>query len=156
MHEYPERYAKKFDILRRCMFNTEVISIEKDGKGWKLFTQIPGSRTADGREGVTCDKLIMATGLCSKPYIPDIDTSAFEGMILHTKDLHKCHDELVSENTKSVVVVGSHKSSVEAGAVCKGRKDCPLASQGKQCWPAISLMPICQTANLPWNSNLTA
>jgi cation diffusion facilitator CzcD-associated flavoprotein CzcO len=78
----------------------------------------------------------MATGLCSKTYIPDIDTSAFEGMILHTKGLQKCHDGLVSEKIKSVIVVGSHKSSVEAGAMCKGKKDCPLAGQGKRCWPS--------------------
>jgi dimethylaniline monooxygenase (N-oxide forming) len=123
MHEYLERYAKKFDILRRCTFNTEVISIEKDGKGWKLFTKVSGSRTTDGREVVTCDKLIMATGLCSKPYVPVIDTSSFEGLVIHWKDLYKCHDDLVSEKVKSVVVVGSHKSSVEAGAICaKARK----------------------------------
>jgi dimethylaniline monooxygenase (N-oxide forming) len=117
MHEYLERYAIKFDILRRCVFNAEVTSIERDGKGWKLFTKISGSGTT-GREVVTCDKLIMATGLCSKPYVPDIDTSAFEGMVFHAKDLHKCHDDLVSEKVKSVIVVGSHKSSLEAGATC--------------------------------------
>lgn len=50
MHEYLERYAKKFDILSRCMFNTEVISIERGGKGWKLFTKISGSRRRRGWE----------------------------------------------------------------------------------------------------------
>jgi hypothetical protein len=62
MHEYLERYAKKFDILRKCMFNTEVISIERDGKGWKLFIKVSGSRTTDGREVVTYDKLLWLRG----------------------------------------------------------------------------------------------
>jgi dimethylaniline monooxygenase (N-oxide forming) len=65
------------------MFNTEVISIERDGKGWKLFTKVSGSRTTDGREVVTYDKLIIATGLCSKPYVPVIDSSSFEGLVIH-------------------------------------------------------------------------
>ncbi len=45
MHDYLERYAEKFDILRRCVFNTEVLNVERNGKGWKLRTRKVGGGT---------------------------------------------------------------------------------------------------------------
>lgn len=51
MHEYLERYAKKFDILRRVQFGTEVLKVEKSGKEWKLFTKVAGESPGVFREG---------------------------------------------------------------------------------------------------------
>jgi cation diffusion facilitator CzcD-associated flavoprotein CzcO len=120
VYQYLERYAKKLDMLRRCIFNTEVIRIESDGKEWKLFTKILDGKATVQREIVTCDVilLLMATRLCSKLSILDVDNSAFGGMVLHSKDLHRCHDNLISEKITNVIVVGSRKSSFQAANTC--------------------------------------
>lgn len=111
MHEYLERYAKKFDLLRRCIFDAQVSNVERDGKGWKLVTKGAGKEIT-----FSCDVLIVATGQCTKPKLPDLDMSKFDGLILHAKDRHRRRAELVSDEIETVVVVGGNKSSVEAAA----------------------------------------
>ncbi|PVH85139.1 FAD/NAD(P)-binding domain-containing protein [Cadophora sp. DSE1049] len=119
MHEYLERYAKKFDILRRVQFRTEVLGVERSGKGWKLFTKVTGEESgADRKDTMTCDKLLIATGLNSRPKMPDIDISAFSGIAIHSKDLHKRYGDITSETIHSVVVVGGNKSAIEAASAC--------------------------------------
>ena len=118
LYEYLERYAKKFDILRRCKLNTEVISVDKEGISWRVHTRPVEDVSKAKEETLTCDVLLVATGISSKPKFPDIDTSALEGLVVHTKDLHKRHDDLVSEKVKTVAVVGGNKSSVEAVRAC--------------------------------------
>jgi dimethylaniline monooxygenase (N-oxide forming) len=118
MSEYLERFAVKFEILRRCKLRTKVISIEKDGKGWIVHTRPAGDALVDVVESLTCDVLIVATGLFSRANIPDIDTSAFTGIVMHSMDLRNRHSDLTSDEIKSVVIVGGNKSSVEAAALC--------------------------------------
>ena len=67
--EYLVRYSKKFDLLKRCQFNTEVLKVERDGMGWRLNTVHNSTPFI-----MTCDLLIMATGVCSTPYTPNTDT----------------------------------------------------------------------------------
>jgi dimethylaniline monooxygenase (N-oxide forming) len=112
-HEYLERYAEKFDLLKRCQFDTEVFNIESHGKGWNLNTimdSIPKT--------LTCDVLVMATGICSTPFMPSIDMSSFEGLVLHPKDLQKRKDDLLSDSIKTVADVGGNKSSLESASAC--------------------------------------
>lgn len=119
MHEYLERYAKKFDILRRVQFQTEVLRIERDGRGWKVYTKDVGEGSnSDEIAVMDCDKLLVATGLYSRPMLPDIDTSAFTGIAIHSKDLRKRHNDFTSESIRSVVVVGGNKSAIEAASAC--------------------------------------
>ena len=65
-----------------------------------------------------CDKLIVATGLTSKPVMPRIDTSTFKGKIFHSKDFGKSHTFLTSDAVQSVIVVGGNKSPVEVARLC--------------------------------------
>jgi cation diffusion facilitator CzcD-associated flavoprotein CzcO len=65
-----------------------------------------------GRE-LQCDKLIVATGMTSRPTMPGIDSSNFRGRILHSKDFGKSHPFLTSGAVQNVTVVGGNKSSVE-------------------------------------------
>lgn len=109
MNEYIERYVKKFDLKRRCVLNTEVSHVERNGKGWKLFT-----RSAGKEDVFSCDTLIVATGQNSQPNVPDIDTSKYEGLVIHAKDRHKRSAEILSDDIKAVVVMGGNKSAVEA------------------------------------------
>ena len=123
MHAYLEHYAAKFGILQRCRLSTEVIRVERENVGWKIWIRPAGVKGAgDGKRNevkvLSCDVLIMATGICSKPRLPDLDTSAFGGLILHTKDLQRRHEQLTAKDIKKVVVVGGNKSSLEAVSMC--------------------------------------
>ncbi|KAH7350696.1 hypothetical protein BKA65DRAFT_582690 [Rhexocercosporidium sp. MPI-PUGE-AT-0058] len=106
MHEYLERYSKKFDILRRIQFRTEVLNVTRSGKGWELLTKVMEEDFGTVKEDImTCDVLLVATGLHSRPKMPDLDISAFQGIVIHARDLHKCHEDIISENIQSVVVL---------------------------------------------------
>src|SRR2546421_7158053 len=62
---YLQHYAEKNDLLSRTRFSTKVVRAERTGGGgWTV-------RTSRG-DVLECDKLIVATGLYSKPYCPDI------------------------------------------------------------------------------------
>ncbi|PMD25570.1 FAD/NAD(P)-binding domain-containing protein [Hyaloscypha hepaticicola] len=114
VYEYLERYAKKFDVLRRCMFNTQVTSVERNGKGWKVHTKAAGDEPTAKEQTLTCDILMVANGHFAVPRLPNIDTSAFTGKVFHTKDLNTSSDALSSKDIKTVAVVGGNKSSFEA------------------------------------------
>jgi dimethylaniline monooxygenase (N-oxide forming) len=118
VHEYLERYAKKFDILRRCVFNTQVTSVEREGKGWKVHTKRVGKEPTAKEQTLTCDVLMVASGHFTVPKFPNIDASAFTGKIIHTKDINTSSDELSSRDIKTVAVVGGNKSSFEAISLC--------------------------------------
>ena len=111
MQIYLERYARKFGILNRCRFNTIVTKAERHGRGWKVHIKSQG---AVAEETLICDKLIVATGVTSKPRMPDINTSAFTGKVLHSQDLAKQHAFLTCSAVRTVTVVGGNKSAVEA------------------------------------------
>lgn len=112
--EYLERYARKFDLLRRCVFNTQVASVERDGKGWLVHTKKVGEKISAKEESLECDVLMIATGHFTVPKLPNIDTSAFDGKIVHTVDLNKRSDEVLTKDVETVAVVGGNKSSFEA------------------------------------------
>jgi cation diffusion facilitator CzcD-associated flavoprotein CzcO len=114
MHEYLERYAKKFDLIRRCVFNAQVTSVERQGKGWLVHTQKVGQNATTREQNFHCDVLMVATGHFTVPKLPDIDTSAFKGKVFHTNYLNKRSDELLSKSVENVAVVGGNKSSFEA------------------------------------------
>jgi dimethylaniline monooxygenase (N-oxide forming) len=114
VYEYLERYAKKFDIVRRCVFNTQVTSVEKEGRGWKVYTKRSGEALIAKGQTLTCDVLMVATGHFTVPKLPNIDISAFEGKTFHTKDVNERSEELLSKNIETIAVVGGNKSSFEA------------------------------------------
>jgi dimethylaniline monooxygenase (N-oxide forming) len=124
VHEYLERYANKFDIMSRCIFNTQVTSVEREGNGWKVHTKRLGEGAFTKEEKLACDVLMVATGHFTVPKLPNIDTSTFDGEILHTKDVNERSDQLLSKDVETVAVVGGNKSSFEAVSLCyKAGKD---------------------------------
>ncbi|KAF2817310.1 FAD/NAD(P)-binding domain-containing protein [Mytilinidion resinicola] len=84
-------------------------------EGWRLFT---------GKGGVLeCSKLIVASGLYSKPYTPDIPgQETFEGLVLHSKELGASHQNLATSEIKSVIIIGGRKSAIEAANICFAAK----------------------------------
>ena len=114
VYEYLERYAKKFDVLRRCLFNTQITKVERNGNGWEVHTIGAGEEPTAKEQTLTCDILMVANGNFAVPELPNIDTSAFTGKVFHTKDLNMSSDALSSKDIKTVAVVGGNKSSFEA------------------------------------------
>jgi dimethylaniline monooxygenase (N-oxide forming) len=94
-----------------------VVPIERNGYGWKLLVRPRGSIEAP-IEILTCDKLIMATGITSKPKPPKLDLSKFDGFSFHSVDMNSRNQELIASEVKNVTIVGGHKSGFEAVGTC--------------------------------------
>jgi dimethylaniline monooxygenase (N-oxide forming) len=65
-------------------------------------------------ESLTFDKLIMATGITSKPKLPKLDLRKFDGFSFHSVDMNSRYQELLADEVKNVTIVGGHKSGLEA------------------------------------------
>jgi dimethylaniline monooxygenase (N-oxide forming) len=111
------RYATKYGIPERCRLGTEVVSIDRNGSGWKVFVRPTGNGKASV-EVITCDKLIVCTGITSKPRPIDFDLGSFDGISFHAIEMGKRHTELVTDEIKNVTVVGGHKSALEVVGTC--------------------------------------
>ena len=89
------------------------MAVERTADGWKVLVRPTRDETAS-LESLTCDKLIIATGITSKPKLPDYDVSKFEGAYFHAVEMGRRHEEIVSDSVKNVTIVGGHKSALEA------------------------------------------
>jgi hypothetical protein len=78
---------------------------------WELMTlsrDVSGTSPNDGR--ILADKLILATGLTSEPFVPKLEGSAdFDAPLFHVKDF--CNQARSKHDTKNVVVLGTSKSA---------------------------------------------
>ena len=114
VQEYLERYAKFRGLYGKIRFGVYVVKVRRRGglrvpnSGWLI-------ETSTG-ETMECDKLIVATGLHSKPKMPSISQESYTGVAsIHSRDLGKRHESISSDaNVQSVVVVGGCKSAIEA------------------------------------------
>lgn len=107
VHRYLTDYAKRFGVFERTRLNTKVESAEpsEDG-GWliKTTTLLAEQKTFKAK------KLIVATGLTSEPYVPQIPGMyEYQGTLFHIRDFAK-HAETVGR-AKKVVVLGGAKSA---------------------------------------------
>lgn len=110
---YLKAYAKKFSLVERMRLSTKVDWVVRniDMRSWDL-------KLAGSGEIVTCDKLLIATGLNSKPLLPDISMEGFSGLAIHSKDIGLRHGELLSEKVKRIAIYGGCKSAVDAVDLC--------------------------------------
>ena len=69
-------------------------------------------------EVLSCDKLVVATGVTNNPRMPNIDSSTFKGKVLHSKDVRPWKEFLTSDAVSNVTVVGGNKSALEAVRLC--------------------------------------
>ena len=119
---YLHEYAEKNGLLGRIRFGSRVVKAERRGRdggggggggggGWTV-------QTSRG-DVLECDKLVVATGLYSKPHWPEIPRDEdFGGTVIHSKSLGQEHQRLSSsDKVEDVVVVGACKSSVEAASI---------------------------------------
>ena len=111
VHRYLTEYATKFGLISRLRLGTGVQEVTRteDGALWNV-------QLAHNKGNLTCEKIIVATGLTSQPYIPTIPNQEYEGEILHTKELGKPEtlQRIGKSAIKRVLVYGGSKSAFDA------------------------------------------
>ena len=117
IHEYLCQYAGKFDLTKRIRVSTQVEAAEMvEGKGWTL--RVKSWRTDDkpARYTITCDKLIVATGVTSAPVSMHIyGQENFTAPITYFASLAKDAPKLLaSPEVNHVAVYGGSKSAYDA------------------------------------------
>lgn len=137
VHRYLSSYAKKFGVFSRIRFETKVKSVSKGEKGgWVVTTA--SANPIESEESVESGallarKLVVATGLTSKPNMPEFKgSSSFDAPILHSVDLAE-RAELLNK-TQNVVVLGGAKSAWDiayAFAVAGVQVDMVVRESGK-------------------------
>lgn len=110
------RYVEKFNLGKHFRLNTKAVNITRSERGWNIVIQ--STNDPDCQESLSCDKLIIATGINSHPKIPDIDMSTYTGVSMHSISIASRYKELLTEDIKTVTVVGGHKSALEAVGLC--------------------------------------
>lgn len=114
VHEYLASYSKSYGLNDRLRLKTRVTSAKRQAGLWHLQLATHG-KERDLRNEVTSEKLIVATGLTSEPFIPNIPNNRFGGTILHSKDLG-CPETIAALHdpaTRTVAVYGSSKSAFD-------------------------------------------
>ncbi len=113
VHGYLHTYAENFGLLERMRLKTRVLNVRRneDGKAWDL-------RVENSDEVLTCDRLVVASGLNSRPKWPDLQTKDFSGLVIHSKEVGYEHQNLISEKVNRVTVYGGCKSGEDTIALC--------------------------------------
>jgi hypothetical protein len=108
LHGYLKAYAEKFGVYRRIRFCSKVETVEEQPEvGW-LVSVVSRERGTD-RARILTKKLIVATGLTSKAFLPEFEGEAsFNAPLFHFKEF-LAHSETL-KTAKSVVVFGGAKS----------------------------------------------
>ncbi len=118
VHDYLQKYADLFHITERIRFQTCVMSIDKEDLKNDAIPWIIHVETIDGqKETYQVDFVVIATGVYSKPVIPNfLGQNKFSGSIVYPFMI-KSSDQV--EN-KRVVVIGTGKCATDM-AILAGR-----------------------------------
>ena len=117
IHEYFRQYADKFDLTKRILLETRVRMVEKTEEGWRLRVEPTSLATHDGQPKgarvITCNKLIVATGLTNSPAPLELMGSKdFHKPIIQFADLARREKELLGDpSIQHATVFGSGKSA---------------------------------------------
>lgn len=108
VHNYLSQFAEHFDLQSRLCLQHKVLSAEqRDDGSWLLR-----ARSADLQSSriIITSKLVVATGLTSEPFMPQLGgQDKFEGPLFHAKELqHRAHE---IQSSKYVAVLGGNKSA---------------------------------------------
>jgi hypothetical protein len=106
LHKYWEQYAKNFRVYELIRFNTKAVKVEEyENDGWLVYTD------QNGQQGnLATAKLIMATGLTSDPFLPQLNgAETFNVPLFHSKYFLQHADTL--NVCKSIAVLGGAKSA---------------------------------------------
>lgn len=109
IHNYLHKYAEDHDLLRRVRFNTFVTDARQCPQGWRLSLR-------DSDDVIEAEKLLVATGVSSIPYLPPFTESMDDASmpIIHSRDLGASFDAIRDPAVERVAVVGAAKSAYDA------------------------------------------
>lgn len=112
VHEYLTQFAKHFNLMPRMCLAHKVESAEllTDGS-WLICIVSTGSEQCRlDSQMVVANRLVVATGLTSNPYVPTFTGQEnFNRDLFHAKELrHRVHE---LERVKHVIVLGGNKSA---------------------------------------------
>lgn len=115
--DYLKAYAAEFRLARCFRMNTRVETVAPVGPHrWRVTTLANGRR--ETRE---FDWVVVATGVFSRPFVPDFDgLPGFQGKIYHAAD---CYSEEVNRanfTDKRVLIVGAAFSGTEIAGQISG------------------------------------
>lgn len=116
IHEYFCKYAEKFDLLRRIAFQKKVNTAEKIPEGWRLQVASMGRNGNEAKlEVLTCSKLIIATGLTSRPNSNCfLGSEDFEKPIIQFASLPEESSRLLADpSIKHITVFGGGKAAYD-------------------------------------------
>lgn len=144
IYDYLDRFAKLYGLYERIRLNTKVVNIQRadtsigTGNGGRVLdveTLENGNVMDIHPQGeseikqsiatrITFDKLIMATGLCGRPYLPPFPTQDLRADIIHAQELGENYQQLDSSTITSVTIIGGGKSAFDAVylALQKGKR----------------------------------
>lgn len=111
VHRYLTEYATKFGLISRLRLESGVQTVTRSENGTLWNVQLENNKG-----NLTSEKIIVATGLTSQPFIPETSNQGFQGEILHTKELGRPEtvQRIVYWAIKRVVVYGGSKSAFDA------------------------------------------
>lgn len=108
---YMEKYAEHFGFTDRIRLETYVQSAEHRLDGTWLLTT---TRQDNREQTMVAKKLIVATGITSQAYLPDIrGQETFEAPLFHCRDLLE-HEGSILQPGQKVTVFGGTKSAWDA------------------------------------------
>ncbi|KAI1336500.1 hypothetical protein F5Y15DRAFT_200786 [Xylariaceae sp. FL0016] len=125
VHQYLVDFAEHYDLTSRIRLRTRVndATLEEDGKWLVTYTTETSPNQAEKQQlssQFLADKLVLATGLTSEPYMPIFPgQELFKGNILHSKQLKSRTADL--EASRSVVVIGGNKSAWDVSYAAASR-----------------------------------
>lgn len=112
INEYLHDFAEKSNLKDVIRLRTKVLSIKKqDTKAANWLLTIENSNQ---ESLIETTKLIVASGVSSDPYIPDIPRTAFSRPVIHSAQIGTSASEFKLPNVQRVVVLGAAKSAYDA------------------------------------------
>ena len=112
VNEYLRDFAKQTNIVGAIRLETKVKRIEKQHTkptSWLLTIDNGGQESV-----LESAKLIVASGVTSGPYVPDIPRNNFTKPVIHSAQIGTSMSALKDDNVKRVVVLGAAKSAYDA------------------------------------------
>lgn len=112
VHQYLRRYAEVFDIYQHIRFDVQVTTAQHlpEGAGWLLT--ITSNGDPGKKRQISARKLIVATGLTSDAFVPDLPGSKADEAppVVHVKDFQARAPELF-KTVQRATVLGGTKSA---------------------------------------------
>ncbi|KAJ2961270.1 hypothetical protein NQZ79_g3527 [Umbelopsis isabellina] len=112
VHAYLAEYAEHFGFTEKIRLNSKVETVthQEDGT-WKLAIE-------NSVGSLITRKLIVATGLTSRPFLPDFQgQEMFQTPLFHCRDMPMFEKDLL-QNGKRATVFGASKSAWDAVYTC--------------------------------------